>query len=96
MAQTSSCIRGHEHFIPTKFRKHPLCGSVVNIVKADYVFPCIHALVHSFSSHKKRRKFIKILKAFLVKGTVSADVADIGNSRKTKSCLSGEELLFVF
>ena len=26
----------HEHFIPTKFRKHPSSGSVV---KADYVFP---------------------------------------------------------
>ena len=26
----------HENFIPTKFRKHPLSGSVV---KADYVFP---------------------------------------------------------
>ena len=27
------------HFIPTKFRKHPLSGS---IVKADYVFPYIY------------------------------------------------------
>ena len=38
-------VRSHEHFIPTKFLKHPLSGSVV---KADYVFPCIHihALVH--------------------------------------------------
>ena len=30
---------GHEHFIPTKFRKHPLRGSVV---KAGYVFPYIY------------------------------------------------------
>ena len=29
----------HEHFIPTKFRKHPFRGSVV---KADYVFPYIY------------------------------------------------------
>ena len=29
-------VRDHEHFITTKFRKHPLSGSVV---KADYVFP---------------------------------------------------------
>ena len=32
-------VRGHEHFIPTKFRKHPLSGSVV---KAGYVFPYIY------------------------------------------------------
>ena len=32
-------VRGHEHFIPTKFRKHPLSSSVV---KADYVFPYIY------------------------------------------------------
>ena len=32
-------VLGHEHFIPTKFRKHPLSGSVV---KADYVFPYIY------------------------------------------------------
>ena len=32
-------VPGHEHFIPTKFRKHPLSGSVV---KAGYVFPYIH------------------------------------------------------
>ena len=31
-------VPGHEHFIPTKFRKHPLSGSVV---KAGYVFPYI-------------------------------------------------------
>ena len=36
---------GHENFIPTKFHKHPLSGSVV---KADYVCShiYIHALVH--------------------------------------------------
>ena len=32
-------VPGHEHFIPTKFRKHPLSGSVV---KAVYVFPYIY------------------------------------------------------
>ena len=32
-------VPGHEHFIPTKFRKHPLSGSVV---KSDYVFPYIY------------------------------------------------------
>ena len=32
-------VRDHEHFMPTKFRKHPLSGSVV---KADYVFPYIY------------------------------------------------------
>ena len=32
-------VRGHEHFIPTKFRKHQSSGSVV---KADYVFPYIY------------------------------------------------------
>ena len=32
-------VPGHEHFIPTKFRKHPLSGSVV---KAGYVLPCIY------------------------------------------------------
>ena len=32
-------VLGHEHFIPTKFRKHPLIGSVV---KAGYVFPYIY------------------------------------------------------
>ena len=36
-------VQGHEHFIPIKFRKHPLSGSVV---KADYVFPYIYTLVH--------------------------------------------------
>ena len=32
-------VPGHEQFIPTKFRKHPLRGSVV---KADYVFQYIY------------------------------------------------------
>ena len=32
-------VPAHEHFIPTKFRKHPLSGSVV---KAGYVFPYIY------------------------------------------------------
>ena len=32
-------VRGHELFIPTKFRKHPLSPYVV---KADYVFPYIY------------------------------------------------------
>ena len=36
-------VPGHEHFIPTKFRKHPLSGSVV---KAGYVFPYIHVHMH--------------------------------------------------
>ena len=31
-------VPGHEHFIPTKFRKHPISGYVV---KAGYVFPYI-------------------------------------------------------
>ena len=31
--------RKHEHVIPTKFRKHPLSGSVE---KADNVFPYIY------------------------------------------------------
>ena len=32
-------VPGHEHIIPTKFRKHPLSGSVV---KAGYVFPYVY------------------------------------------------------
>ena len=32
-------VPGPEHFIPTKFRKHPLSGSVV---KTGYVFPYIY------------------------------------------------------
>ena len=32
-------VPGHEHFIPTKFRKHPLSGSVV---KAGNVLPYIY------------------------------------------------------
>ena len=37
--KTTTLVRNHEHFIPTKFRKHQLSGSVV---KADYVFPYIY------------------------------------------------------
>ena len=36
---TSMHVQGHEHFIPTKFCKHLLSGSVV---KTDYVFPYIY------------------------------------------------------
>ena len=38
MAETSfkMHVQVYEHFIPTKFPKHPLRGSVL---KADYVFP---------------------------------------------------------
>ena len=32
-------VQGLDHFTPTKFRKHPLSGSVV---KANYVFPYIY------------------------------------------------------
>ena len=34
-------VLGHEHFIPTKFPKHPFRGSVV---KTDYVFPYIYSV----------------------------------------------------
>ena len=37
--KTTTLVRDHEHFIPTKFRKHPSSGTVV---KADYVFPYIY------------------------------------------------------
>ena len=37
--KTITLVRDHEHFIPTKFRKHPSSGTVV---KADYVFPYIY------------------------------------------------------
>ena len=30
---------GNEHFIPTKFCKHPSCGSVV---QAEYIYMCYH------------------------------------------------------
>ena len=33
--KTITLVRDHEHFIPTKFHKHPASGTVV---KADYVF----------------------------------------------------------
>ena len=64
--KTTTLVRDHEHFMPTKFRKHPLSGSVV---KADYVFPYIlHALVnpppHFFHVNKYIEKLIKIHKAF--------------------------------
>ena len=36
---TSTHVCSHEHFIPTKFRKYPLSGSVL---KADYVFLYIY------------------------------------------------------
>ena len=37
--KTTTLVRDHEHFIPTKFCTHPLSGSAV---KADYVFPYIY------------------------------------------------------
>ena len=37
--KTTTLVRDHDHFIPTKFRKHLLSGSVV---KADYVFQYIY------------------------------------------------------
>ena len=36
-------VPGYEHFIPTKFQKHLLSGTVV---KADYVFPYIYMYMH--------------------------------------------------
>ena len=53
-------VPGNEHFIPTKFHKHPLSRS---LVKANYVY----ALVQTpplFSPKWIHRKFIKILKTF--------------------------------
>ena len=45
-----SYLWDHEHFMPTKFRKHPLSGSVV---KADCVFPYINMhMVPPFPSPK--------------------------------------------
>ena len=42
LAKTTTLVRYHEHFIPTKFHKYPLSGSEV---KADYIVPIhIHAL----------------------------------------------------
>ena len=35
----TTLVKDNEYFIPTKFCKHPLSGSVV---KADYVFPYIY------------------------------------------------------
>ena len=37
--KTTTLVRDHEHFIPTKFRKYPFIGSVG---KNDYVFPYIY------------------------------------------------------
>ena len=62
--KTTTLVRDHEHFMPIKFRKHPLSGSVV---KADYVFPYIYiALVHPPLFHinkyiENSLKFIKHL-----------------------------------
>ena len=39
LAEKQKFVRDHKHFINTKFRKHPLSGSVV---KADYVFPYMY------------------------------------------------------
>ena len=42
MAETSLFhVHGHDHFIPSTFREHPLSSSVV---KAEYVFPYINFL----------------------------------------------------
>ena len=49
-------VRGHEHFIPSKFRKHPFGGSVV---KADCVPIHIHALVHPPSLFRHLNKYIE-------------------------------------
>ena len=63
--KTTTLVRDHEHFMPTKFRKHPSSGSVV---KADYVFPyrtytCISAppLFHVNKYIENSLKFIKQL-----------------------------------
>ena len=37
--KTTTLVRDHEHFMPTKFHKHPLNGYVE---KADYVFHYIY------------------------------------------------------
>ena len=63
--KTTTFVKDHEHFIPTKFGKYPLSGSVV---KADYVFPYIynvHALVHPpplFHLNKYIKNSFKFLK----------------------------------
>ena len=61
--ETAILVNDHEHFIPTKFRKHPLSRSVV---KADYVFPYIYnALVQPplfFHLNKYIENSLKFLK----------------------------------
>ena len=57
-------VPGHEHFIPTKFRKHPLSGSVV---KAGYVFhtyTCVSAPPPPFYLNKFIENSLKSLKHF--------------------------------
>ena len=62
--KTTTLVRDHEHFMPTKFRKHPLSGSVE---KADYVFPyiymhkCTPPLFHVNKCIENSLKFIKHL-----------------------------------
>ena len=50
-------VPGHEHFIPTKFRKHPLSGSVV---KAGYVFPYIYSWNSLTRSRWDQRKYFEL------------------------------------
>ena len=55
-------VLGHEHFIPTKFRKHPLSSSVV---KAGYVFPYIYTCISApppFHVNKFIENSLKFLK----------------------------------
>ena len=62
--KTTTLVRDHEHFMPTKFRSNPLRGSVV---KADYVFPYIYTCISApllFQVNKYIENFIKIHKAF--------------------------------
>ena len=47
----SKHLRCHEHFIPTKFHRHPLSSSVV---KADYAFKFI------YTNGKKKQCIAKI------------------------------------
>ena len=61
-------VPGHEHFIPTKFHKHPLSGSVV---KADSVFPykymhkCTPSPFHLNKYIENSLKFLKHLNLLL-------------------------------
>ena len=50
-------VRDLEHFIPTKFYKHPLSSS---IVKTDYVFPYIYMHANRRSANGWRATFWKI------------------------------------